>query len=70
MGMVTPEALLSRIEAFLKAREADFSASRFGRDAVGDPNFVKDLREGREPRRKTIQRAEEYLLGIEKAEAA
>jgi hypothetical protein len=67
--MTTPEDLLSRIETFLKGRP-DISTSRFGKDAVGDPNFVKDLREGREPRRKTIQRAEEFLIRAEAAQAA
>lgn len=58
--MTTPEALLDRIEAFLKARE-DYSATKLGKDAVGDPNFVRDLRDGREPRRKTIERAATFL---------
>lgn len=66
---MTPEALLARIEAFLKARD-DYSASRFGKDAVGDPNFVGDLREGREPRRKTIERAESFLADAEREQAA
>ena len=51
--------LLDRIENHLK--EACISATRFGRRAVGDPRFVLDLRMGRRPRRRTLERVESYL---------
>jgi hypothetical protein len=51
--------LLDRIESHLK--EARISATRFGRRAVGDPRFVLDLRMGRRPRRRTLERVEGYL---------
>ena len=51
--------LLDRIESHLK--EAHISATRFGRRAVGDPRFVLDLRMGRRPRRRTLERVEHYL---------
>ncbi len=51
--------LLDRIENHLK--EARISATRFGRRAVGDPRFVLDLRMGRRPRRRTLERVEKYL---------
>ena len=51
--------LLDRIESHLK--EARISATRFGRRAVGDPRFVLDLRMGRRPRRRTLERVETYL---------
>src|SRR3546814_20616824 len=51
--------LLERIENHL--RENDISATTFGREAVGDPRFVLDLRNGRNPRRKTVMRLETYL---------
>jgi homoserine dehydrogenase len=35
----------SRVEGFLKA--SGMAQSRFGRDVMGDPNFVRDMREGR-----------------------
>ena len=53
--------LLDRIENHLK--EARISATRFGRRAVGDPRFVLDLRMGRRPRRRTLERVESYLTG-------
>lgn len=51
--------LLDRIEHHLK--ESHMSATRFGRRAVGDPRFVLDLRAGRRPRRRTIEKVERYL---------
>lgn len=52
--------LLDRIEHHLK--ESHMSATRFGRRAVGDPRFVLDLRSGRRPRRRTVERVEAYLM--------
>jgi len=55
--------LLERIEKHLK--DHHISATRFGRRAVGDPRFVLDLRMGRRPRRRTIERLEAYLASVE-----
>ena len=54
--------LLDRIERHLK--ETHMSATRFGRRAVGDPRFVLDLRLGRRPRRRTLERVEAYLASM------
>lgn len=35
--------------------------TRFGREALGDPRFVFDLRRGREPRPRTVQRVRDFL---------
>ncbi|ATW03251.1 hypothetical protein CHN51_06620 [Sphingorhabdus sp. YGSMI21] len=51
--------LLDRIELHLK--QTHISATRFGRRAVGDPRFVLDLRMGRRPRRRTVEKVEKYL---------
>jgi len=51
--------LLSTIERYL--RESRIPASRFGRDAMGDPGFVAALRRGREPRDATVKRVAAYL---------
>jgi hypothetical protein len=56
--------LLDRIECHL--RESRMSATRFGRRAVGDPRFVLDLRLGRRPRRRTIEKVETYLASCAK----
>lgn len=51
--------LLSTIERYL--RESGTPASRFGREAMGDPGFVASLRRGREPRDTTTKRVAAYL---------
>ncbi len=51
--------LLREVEKFL--RQNDTAPTRFGRDAVGDPRFVFDLRNGRDPRPRTIARVLAYL---------
>ena len=51
--------LLYRIERYLKASR--MPPARFGRNALGDPNFVFDLRDGREPRGRTVARVSAYL---------
>ena len=51
--------LLSTVERYL--RESGITASRFGRDAMGDPGFVATLRRGREPRDATVRRVAAYL---------
>lgn len=57
--------LLRRIEQFLKDRR--MPPARFGREALGDPCFVFDLRDGREPRERTITRVYMYLDKVEQA---
>ncbi len=51
--------LLQRIEKHLRARR--MPPTRFGREAVGDPKFVFELRDGREPRSRTVARVLRYL---------
>jgi hypothetical protein len=52
-------AFLSEIEAFLSRERA--APSTFGRAAVGDPNFVRDLRDGRAPSLRLVDRARAYM---------
>ncbi|WP_168070997.1 hypothetical protein [Sphingomonas kaistensis] len=51
--------LLRDVERFLNA--GNFSAARFGREVMGDPRFVFDLRRGREPRPQTVEKVKAYL---------
>jgi 2,4-dienoyl-CoA reductase-like NADH-dependent reductase (Old Yellow Enzyme family) len=51
--------LLRRVENYLK--RSGTSAARFGREAVRDPRFVFDLRNGREPRRAMVRRVCAFL---------
>ena len=55
--------LLREVEKFLRYRRV--APTRFGRDAVGDPRFVFDLRNGREPRPQTVARVRAYLEAIQ-----
>lgn len=48
-----------RIELYL--RRTRTAPTRFGRDAVGDPRLVSDLRRGREMRGKTESRVTAWL---------
>ena len=51
--------LMRRIEKFLK-REA-MKPTRFGREAVGDPRLITDMKNGRELRDATIARIQAWL---------
>ncbi len=51
--------LLREVEKFL--RHSRTAPTRFGREAVGDPRFVFDLRRGREPRPRTVARVVAFL---------
>ena len=41
--------------------EVETAPTRFGREVVGDPRFVFDLRKGREPRPLTVARVRAFL---------
>jgi hypothetical protein len=51
--------LRRRIELYL--RRTRTAPTRFGRDAVNDPRFVLDLRNGREVRQETAFRIHAWL---------
>jgi hypothetical protein len=53
-----------RVEAFLEA--SGFKPTEFGRQAVGDPSFVLNLRRGRSP---TLATADKVLAFIPASEA-
>ena len=56
--------LLTLIEHHL--RNSGTAPTRFGRDAVHDPRFVLDLRNGREPRPTTSERVKAYIAAHER----
>lgn len=51
--------ILDRIDRYLRSSKS--SPSRLGRDAVGDPNFVMNLRDGRQPRKATLERVLAFI---------
>ena len=60
--------LLRRIERHLS--RSGTPPTLFGRRAVRDPRFVFDLRNGREPRERTVLRVCAYLDTLERQEGA
>ena len=52
--------LLAMIEAHIA--RTGLSETRFGSMALGDPNLVRDLRNGRELRRETNSRVIRFML--------
>ena len=56
--------LMRRIQLFLK--RAEMTPTRFGREAVGDPRLISDLRNGRELRETTAARIHAWLDAQEK----
>lgn len=57
--------LLRRIERHLRA--SGTPVTKFGREAVRDPRFVLDLRNGRQPRDAMVRRVAAYLDRLEAA---
>ena len=55
--------LLRDVEKYLK--NSNTPAARFGREAMGDPRFVFDLRNGREPRARTVERVSAFLETVQ-----
>ena len=51
--------LLREVEKFL--RQSETPPARFGREVMGDPRFVFDLRNGRDPRPGTVAGVRAYL---------
>ncbi|MGV3478457.1 MAG: hypothetical protein ACO1O3_00795 [Sphingobium sp.] len=51
--------MLGRIERHL--RRFNVAPTRFGRDAVGDPRLVIDLRNGREPGPRMTERIARFM---------
>ena len=59
MDQSSANAFLVEIEAFLQ--RARMSPSGFGRAALGDPNFVRDVRAGRAPSLRLVDRARAFM---------
>ncbi|QHD70166.1 hypothetical protein GS397_00845 [Sphingobium yanoikuyae] len=51
--------VLLEVERWLK--QHNLSAAKFGRQAVGDPNLVSDLRGGRDPSSKVVARIRAFM---------
>lgn len=54
------EQLLAEIEAFMR-RNPHYSQSRFGREAIGNPEFVNKLQQGCDPQEVTQRRVRKFI---------
>lgn len=62
--VIAPETqILQRIERL--SRDKGIAVSRIGRDAIGDPAIVRDMRSGRVPRPETIARLSAWVAARE-----
>lgn len=59
MRMSQLEAFRARVEAYLA--KAGVTPTQFGKDAVNDPNFVRDLRGGRAPSLVTVDKVLQFI---------
>ena len=67
--MSQSEQFLAKIEAFLAAKKMKPSA--FGKAAVGDPNFVGDIRnKDRQPSLGTVDRVNEFMASHDAEQGA
>jgi len=64
---MTLNTFRKRVEDFIQAH--GLSPTTFGRDLAGDPNFVADLRAGREPREATKRKVLDAMKARLKADA-
>jgi hypothetical protein len=58
-GMSLTEQFLAEVEAFIA--KSELNPTDFGKLAINDPNFVFDLREGRSPSARTIDKVREWM---------
>ncbi|HYD13072.1 MAG TPA: hypothetical protein VEC11_09510 [Allosphingosinicella sp.] len=56
--------LMRRIQLYLQ--RAEMAPTRFGRETVGDPRLISDMKNGRELRDATIARIQAWLDAQEK----
>jgi homoserine dehydrogenase len=62
------EEFLAQIQRFLDA--TGMSPTAFGRDALGDPRFVFQVRDGRNPNTSLMDRAESFMRKYRGGKAA
>lgn len=68
MKIPTEAELVAKIEAFCLRH--DMAPTRFGRDATGNPNLIKEIRDGRSPSLRTVQRILEFMAKRDAEQAA
>lgn len=61
------ESFRQTVETFLS--ETSMDPTTFGKEALSDPSFVFDLRNGRSPSAKTMDRVREWMASRQEAAA-
>jgi hypothetical protein len=67
MRMSLLDTFRDEVERYLEASKE--KPTKFGADAASDPNFVLDLRSGREPRAGTIDKVRAFMAAREERAA-
>lgn len=67
-AMTLSEQFLAEVDAFLSRTGMD--PTRFGRQALNDPNFVFSVRKGRSPSLRTIDRVRQFMADAAPTDAA
>ena len=62
------QTFLADIERYLASRNIE--ASAFGKQALGDPNFVFDLKKGRSPSTRTMDKVRAFMAAANQPKAA
>lgn len=63
--MSLKDEFLTEIEDFIRTH--GLTATGFGKQCVGDPTFVFELRGGRDPKADTVDRVRAWMRGYEPA---
>lgn len=64
MLIPTMNDILTRIEAFLERHE--MPPSTFGREATGEPQLIKSMREGRSPSHRVLERIGTFMADYDR----
>lgn len=62
------DEFLAEVEAFMFDQKLE--PSSFGRQVINDPNFVFDLRSGRAPNLRTIEKVQDFMGAARSAREA
>jgi predicted transcriptional regulator len=63
--MSRSEVFLAQVEAFLE--RTGMTPTAFGKAALNDPNFIRDLRQGRKPNLDLVEHIQEFMAQFDRA---
>lgn len=65
MDLPSHADVVAKIDAFLIRH--DMAPSRFGRDALGEAQFVSEVRAGRQPNLPTLRKVSDFMRDLDEA---